>query len=292
MKLKVLFVLGMAAGIAMGQGPGAFARPAGPGARGGGFGGPGGGEFGGPVVTGAPFSAVEVTTRQQQLADGNAINNTNRVVLYRDGQGRTRTETTIPADAATGRAARTMITIHDPVGRQTITLDSATMTARTMKMPGPPPSAGNGSGGNSQARPGRGPNPNSSNRTAPPTRTGRGGSSINSEVLGTRMINNAAANGTRETEVIAAGKIGNSQPITVVRETWYSAELKRNISVSVTDPQRGNSKTELTNIVQGEPSADLFTVPSGYTTQNPSRGNGRGPGGPGAAGAFRPRPAF
>jgi hypothetical protein len=61
-----------------------------------------------------------------------------------------------------------------------------------------------------------------------------------------------------------------------VRETWFSAELKRAVEVKVSDPQRGNSTTELNNLVAGEPSAALFTVPSGYTEKSVGRGGGRG----------------
>jgi hypothetical protein len=91
------------------------------------------------------------------------------------------------------------------------------------------------------------------------------------------------ATGTRNTEVIPAGRIGNAQAITAERETWFSTELKRAVEVKVTDPQRGNSSMELTNLVPGEPSASLFSVPPGYT-EAAGRG-GRGGfvrGGPGA----------
>jgi transglutaminase/protease-like cytokinesis protein 3 len=175
-----------------------------------------------------------------------------------------------------------MVTISDPVAGKRYTFESNSNTYRTARIP---VSTGN-SASNTQVRrtpPGSSSSSSSSNTAV---RAGRGGAAITKAELGSQMKNGALATGSRETEVIAAGKIGNSQPITVTRETWYSTELKRNVEVKVSDPQHGNSTTELTNLVQAEPSAALFTVPAGYTESN-----GRGP----RRGAFarggRPKPA-
>lgn len=287
MKHKLLITIALSGIMAFAQGRGPMGRPAGPGGFG--FGGRG---QGGATVTGAPYSAVETSTFQETLADGNTINRSHTVKLARDSQGRTRTEVSIPADTATGRAATTEIVIHDPAGHQTITLDSTKMTARVVHMPGfTPSSSSSNSGSSPQARSGRAPGAapgraGGSNSTSPaPAQRGRNGGSVNSEVLGVKLINNTSATGTRETQVIAAGRVGNSAPLTVTREIWYSTDLKRNILESVTDPQHGNRRVELTNIVQGEPGADLFAIPAGYTTQNGRLGfgNGRGPGGPAPA---------
>jgi hypothetical protein len=219
-----------------------------------------GGGFGAEhVVAGAPYSAVEVRTFQEQLGDGNVINRTSQTTLYRDSQGRTRTERTITPSAASGKQAYTMISISDPVAGQRHELNSSTMTSHTSKI------RTISSTGSSQAR-----------TAAPPAgRTGRGGAAVAKTDLGSQVKNGVLATGTRQTEVIPAGKIGNSQPMTVVRETWYSAQVKRAVEVKITDPQRGNSTTELTNLIAGEPSAALFTVPSSYTETAGGRG-GRG----------------
>lgn len=263
MNRKAIGCLFLCASIAFAQG--AFVRPGGPMGGRGGF---GGGER---IVTGAPYSAVEVRQFQEQLGDGNLINRTSQTTLYRDSQGRTRTETTVTPPASSGKQPFTMIRISDPVAGQMHVLDSSTMTSRTSRIPK----------ANSAARPGRG---NSQVRTASPsaagtatagTRTGRNGAAITRTELGSQLKNGVLATGSRETEVIPAGKLGNSQPITVVRETWHSADLKRAVEVKVSDPQHGNSTTELTNVVQGEPSASLFAVPSGYTEKGGGRG-GRG----------------
>src|SRR5215471_1489020 len=103
----------------------------GPPPRGGGFG-PMGGRFmgmmGGPqaLVTGAPYSAVEVVQQQENLADGNSIVHKRQTNVYRDSQGRIRTEETITPDASTGKQPYTLTTILDFAGGHRYLLDSST----------------------------------------------------------------------------------------------------------------------------------------------------------------------
>src|SRR5277367_4692320 len=51
----------------------------------------------GKVVTGAPYSAVAVSETTQTLGDGTVIDRKVQSNVYRDSQGRTRKETTLPA---------------------------------------------------------------------------------------------------------------------------------------------------------------------------------------------------
>jgi hypothetical protein len=253
----------------------------GPRGGGGGFGGPGGFAGRGPgilgagpgsrtPVTGAPYSATETLQRQQNLANGNQISKKEQSNVYRDSQGRIRTEETITPPASSGKAAFTIVTIFDPVGGFLYALDSSTMTARQTPLPqfngAPPP-----------ARPARPMPPN-----------------VTTADLGTLTVNGVAAKGTQLTETIPAGAIGNTQPIQVVRVSWVSNDLKVPVQIKTSDPRFGNTDMELTNIVQSEPSASLFIVPAGYTVQQGGRGRNGGAGlqgrrGPGAD-AFRGRP--
>ena len=255
---KAIACVMLCASMALAQGPGGFARPGGPMGGRGGFGGGFGGER---VVTGAPYSAVEVRQFEERLGDGNLINRTTETALYRDSQGRTRTEIKVTPPASSGKQPYTMITISDPVGGRRHVLDSSTMTVRTSRILKMNAAAPRGGRGNGQAL-----------SATPETRTGRGGAAITRTELGTQLKSGASATGTRETEVIPVGRIGNSQPITVTRETWYSTELKRAVEIRVADPQRGNSTTTLNNLVMGEPSASLFEVPAGYTAAKGGRG--------------------
>jgi hypothetical protein len=204
-------------------------------------------------VTGAPYSGTETLQRQQTLANGNQIATKEQSLVYRDSEGRVRTEQTITPPASEGTAPYTIITIFDPVGGYRYVLNSSTMTAYQSPLP--------------PARPARTGLPT---KPAPPARPNEATTS-----LGTQMVNGVSATGTQLTETIPAGAIGNTQPIQVIRITWISTELKAPVQIKTMDPRYGNTDMELTNIVTAEPSSSLFVVPAGYTTQR-----GGGPGGP------------
>ena len=72
------------------------------------------------------------------------------------------------------------------------------------------------------------------------------------------------AEGTRTTTTIPAGKIGNEQPIVVVYEKWYSAELEMIVYSKLTDPRVGVQTYRLTNINRTEQPINLFSPPSDY----------------------------
>lgn len=246
--IAICFIL-LPAGILVAQGP-----PPGGRGFGRGFGGPdarilGAGPGSREMVTGAPYSAVEVVQRQQTLANGNVISTKEQSNVYRDSQGRIRTEETF---ARPGETARSVVTIFDPVAGNRYTLDSSTMTARQSELP----HFGNRGSGNA--------------RPAPPERP-----NVTTTNLGTAVVNGVAATGTQMTETIPAGAIGNAQPIQVVRTIWVSTELKVPVQIKTSDPRYGTTDTELTNITQAEPSASLFVVPAGYTMQSGGRGAGR-----------------
>jgi hypothetical protein len=206
-------------------------------------------------VTGAPYSGVQSTQSQQTLGDGNQITRQEESKVYRDTQGRVRIEHAMHHSmSANGQTARTVITIFDPVGGYSYMLDPTAMTG--VKTPLPPANSGNAGG-----HPGHGP--------------GANGAQIQKDDLGTQTINGLSATGTRITETIPAGAMGNQQPLQIVRETWISTDLKVPISIKTSDPRFGNVTMQLTNIVRAEPDAALFQVPSGYTVTAKTREGGR-----------------
>src|SRR5206468_11547216 len=85
------------------------------------------------------------------------------------------------------------------------------------------------------------------------------------ESLGTRQIEGIAANGTKRTEVIPTGRIGNDRPIEITDERWESPELKVLLLSRHHDPRTGDVEYRLTNIVRAEPPRELFAPPSDYT---------------------------
>ena len=257
-----LIVIGLCTAAALlAQGP----PPGRPGRMG--PGGPGGPGMMGPgmgrTVTGAPYSAVEVTEQTQTLANGNVITRKTQTNLYRDGSGRVRTERTVPAgrpeaaqmQAQTGN--RTFITIHDPVAGVSSELDANAKTARQMMVP----NFRGGNGGFQGGRPGRGGN---GAPAADPN--------VVTETLPMQTINGVQATGTRVTRTIPTGQVGNAQPIQIVTETWHSPDLKMPVMTKRIDPVHGNVTTQLTNITRAEPDPSLFQVPTDYTVTK-----GRGP---------------
>lgn len=85
------------------------------------------------------------------------------------------------------------------------------------------------------------------------------------ESLGKQTFEGVEAEGTRYTTTIAAGEVGNEQPIYVVSEKWYSPELQTVVMSKDSDPRTGENTYRLTNINRSEPAHSLFEVPSDYT---------------------------
>ena len=102
--------------------------------------------FPGGAVTGAPYSGEEVTEHVQTLADGTHITQPpQKTVFYRDSQGRTRIERTIPLPpGASSAAAPNLIEISDPISGARYTLDPRSRTARKLSFPSAPRSRPNG----------------------------------------------------------------------------------------------------------------------------------------------------
>jgi hypothetical protein len=277
-KELVALLLCAAAGWAQGPGARMMARPGG---GPGGFGGRGAEMLGGRVVTGAPYTGTEVLTISEKFADGNSVNTTSTALKARDSQGRTYTSETITPAASTGQAPYTRVTIMDPVAGYRYELNSATMIAVQSRMPKMRPEvAASSAPSGSAAR-------NAPREEQLGTVTRPNGAVVTTSSNGMATVNGVLATHTQVTEVIPAGAIGNAQPITTTRTTYVSPDLKIPVEIKTVDPRFGTSDMELTNISTGEPSAALFTVPSGYTIRKAAE-MGRVPGGRGPGGFARP----
>jgi hypothetical protein len=101
-----------------------------------------------------------------------------------------------------------------------------------------------------------------------------GGQGLKTESLGHQAIEGVPAEGTRTTMTIAAGQLGNEQPIQIVTETWYSADLQTVILSKRSDPRSGETVTRYANISRTEPPHALFEVPADYKVTD---AGGRGP---------------
>jgi hypothetical protein len=211
-----------------------------PGGEFGGFGGGGLPNFAEKTITGAPFSANLTSQSVQTLANGNQIQRQETGEVARDSQGRVYVQTTTTRPGASGNQTISSITIYDPVAGYIYRLNPQRMTAVQLSIrprPSPPTNA------------------------SPP----RNSSQVQTQNLSPQTINGVTASGTQVTRTIPAETVGNTQPIQIVRVTWISTALQIPVQITRTDPRTGTSSMNLTNIVQSEPNASLFTVPSGYT---------------------------
>ncbi len=121
------------------------------------------------------------------------------------------------------------------------------------------------------------------------------------EDLGEQVLEGLLVKGTRMTDSIPAGTIGNDRQIDIVTERWYSEDIDAMVLQRYSDPRFGETTYRLVNVVRGEPSPDLFQVPQGYEIKAPEIAAGGvrigGPGAPGSAGGVvhfelqRPEPA-
>jgi len=235
----------------------------------------------GQVVKGAPYSAEAVTEMVQTLADGNRIVHRSTAARYRDGEGRTRQEFTMPMIAGIPPSADTpqIISISDPVAgvrynlnpnEKTAIKTAAVRSAEALQAFKTKLDAERAASGGS----------NSEQRTMVITRDTRslapmilkqdGAAKPVVEKLGTQIIEGVVAEGTRSTTTIPAGQIGNERDLVIVTERWYAPSLKMEIMNKRNDPRTGESTFRLTNIRLAEPSPSLFQVPSDYTLQEPS----------------------
>jgi hypothetical protein len=222
----------------------------------------------GKIVKGAPFSATASSESVQTLQDGTVIDRTTSSALYRDGKGRFRREVTLSGfgPLQTSGKPRTMITIGDPVAGVHYLLDPDQKVAHKMTRPN---GGKQGAGANDR---GQAFEQKMQQRLASEEASGQ----VKKESLGTQTIkeNGLSAEGTRITRTIPAGQIGNSNPIQIVFERWYSPDLQMVVKSMRSDPRFGTTTYVLTNVQRTEPAAALFTVPADYTVKEGGPGGG------------------
>ncbi|HEY3836734.1 MAG TPA: hypothetical protein VGL72_09185 [Bryobacteraceae bacterium] len=198
----------------------------------------------GPVI-GKPFSGIETRTTRQMLSDGTPTGKTSTSKIYRDAQGRTRSE------------SGSNVLIYDAVTPATYEIGSRGCFKRAVH-------AGdavivvateNGTWSSSQSGGSQEANPH-----------------ITSEDLGYQTVNGISAQGTRQTLTIPATTIGADHDIKVVNERWYSDALGIMIKSSNIDPRFGSTTYELTAINMASPDPSLFNPPAGCTEPPIRRG--------------------
>jgi hypothetical protein len=258
----------------------------------------------GKVVKGAPYSATAITEHVQTLSDGNQIIRKNESKLYRDSEGRTRTEQTLGTIGkwTSGGEDQQHIIIADPVDGVSYSLDPRTHTAhrfvfqqkmlpteaqkklsadaesKTVMIKGQTVTQAEFEAMAEKKRMAKenmlqkprkvAPNDIEAERQidmfqhVPRIEAGQG--QKKEESLGTQTIEGVTAEGTRVTFTVPAGEIGNTLPMELVRETWYSPELQLVVMSKHRDPRSGETTYRLTNLTRSEPDHSLFGVPADY----------------------------
>jgi hypothetical protein len=234
------------------------------------------------TTIGAPYSAEAVTESTQVLQDGNRINRKTTTRIYRDSEGRTRrdqlneagaVESTFVVDPSGGTSYAFEQSVHGP---------SETMTGDPAGSPGREGSFGVATfRGNVGVVKGSDEffyenrvESRSEAEDEPNAKMTQGkteflfakaraadGQSVR-EDLGTSTIEGLPATGTRTTTTIAAGAIGNVQPIKIVSEEWFSQDLQVLVLTKHNDPRSGETVYRLLNVVRAEPDPSLFAVPA------------------------------
>jgi len=245
-------------------------------------------------VKNAPFSAVVVTQYDRALDNSGHIHRETHGRIFRDSQGRMRTESDMPS-AQPSAEKYERITINDPVQQLIINLNPHSHVATvyhfgevgpiapvTAKAPTPQPEGMSPSpkstvqvGATPPSHMGTGaitgaPQPGRSSGT----RTSKMGATISTSPvdtktvsLGTRNIEGVTVVGTRTTRTLDADLMGTDKPVVSVSETWFSPDLNATILTESDDGQGGHSTMKLVNVVRAEPDAQLFRIPADYSVK-------------------------
>jgi hypothetical protein len=218
---------------------------------------------------GQPFSADTVDETDKFLADGNHIHRETHGKVFRDSQGRTRTETEIERFIP-GSDPLLHITIIDPVEGRFIVLDPQNKTAMVnffeKHWANPEPVTSKPA-----AKPGLSTSATASHApglSAVAGQTQGGQNSMNKrsvKELGTMAIEGFTATGVRFHNTTAAGAMGNDKPMMSTNERWYSSDLKMALLTISESPESGKHVHKLVNIQTGDPDPLLFQVPADFT---------------------------
>jgi hypothetical protein len=223
---------------------------------------------------GLPYSAKSTAIWVVPNSDGSVVACTQETLLYRDAEGRTRSEVTHNTQIMTFRDregdSRTwdvtkmyggdkhFVTVADPVEGITFswTIDeqsakkqvSVTRSAPAPRPPKNPTQTTPGYSGPQEKDP-------DTIKVSPFTKS-------HIESLGAQTINGLYAEGYRVTTPVRDPRTGTD--MTATTEEWLTPDLKMVVRKIETDPQGVVRRTELTDVGRSDPDPELFKLPQGY----------------------------
>jgi hypothetical protein len=116
----------------------------------------------------------------------------------------------------------------------------------------------------------------------------KGRRNLTRESLGNDTTLGLSVVGTRDTVTIAPGTIGNDASLTITTDLWKSPDLEIDLVVRRQDPREGIQSIHLSNLSRGEPDAQIFNTPDGYTIKDARSATSAPP--PAQTAAQPPRP--
>ena len=207
------------------------------------------------LVTGAPYSALGTSQTVTTLPDGNRIVRQNTIRLWRDSNGRTRSEFSLSSIGGPTplEVNATVTVIDDPSTRERHMLQP---NGRVVTVPIAPcrvlPS-------------------NEPDLTVGPPRPAGLPLKVSQPVkLGERQLDGETVAGSRVEATIPAGAVGNDRPIKMSAEQWYGKDLQVVVEATYRDPRAGETRYKLREIRRNEPDASLFEVPASEARQQPA----------------------
>ncbi len=203
-----------------------------------------------PLLTNSPFTATVDTEWIKILPDGSTATNKNRRTIARDSSGRVFEERHYLTPNGDTQPRLSNLQYRDPnrhestncVVAQRVCYVSRMMASARSSMP---------------AVVQRATNPN-----------------VKEEALGDRFDQGLNLVGTRQVTTIPTGAIGNTKPEPIVKEFWYSPVLGVNMVTKRFDPRTGSQNFVVSHLMQTEPDAKLFALPSGYRIVRQDGGQG------------------
>jgi hypothetical protein len=207
-----------------------------------------------PVV-GQPFSAVQVHSTTQTLADGSTVSHRGHHLVARDAEGRVHVELRL-ANGRNGGPDEVMVFLRDPVARTLTTwvsgAEGGPKTASVIKLPAV-----------QEQRAAKG-----ASAVGNPSKDSRPQPIVTVADLGMQSIQGLEVSDKRTTTIVPPGRSGNTAPITKTYEVWTSPDLQFVVKQQWSDPRSGERTVELENISRADPNPALFRVPPGYQVKD------------------------
>jgi hypothetical protein len=200
----------------------------------------------GAGFSGAPYSGKQTTVLEKILMDGTKSTETFVLFLWRDAEGRVRTDRILHTKS--GEEYRD-VEVNDPVaGAYLSWMTGLDFTKRVIVLPNGLPVTALPPTGTPQAK----------------LWTPKPSPRLQVEILPPQEINGVYAVGWRSISTIRLQEENGQRKIDLKNENWTSPDLRIIMRHIHEDPRSGREDTEVTDVVRGDPDPSLFQAPEGY----------------------------